>query len=1090
MAVYFTHGSAMMGGPLPAAMTLTDYLQSHVERLPVEFGAAWARGTALADRGAVREVSCQDEHHVSAQVTGTRGNLYDTGLSLTHPRGRGPTLLSDCSCPVGFECKHAAALIQHLLRAVAPPREIAAPQSRSPWELLAERTAGGEPQRDPTELVLLATLDESARLLFRPLRARRSKDGRWSHPRRVDLESPRVLQMLQAWPMHERLAALSLLGFDGIEYIDGDYWLLIDGPIDALLMQFFALGIELRLGQLQGPLLHPGAARALQVEWQLAASGDQQLRLNVEPAGVAIANTRYRRYLDPEQAMIGAVVSDLDDAELAQLRDLPAVAPDEVELAGAVLSRLFPRGQLPRPQVLATTPASPIAPTAVVLIGGAPYLNRADLLSQATAHLGFRYGRHEVRAGDRSSELRWRGDDGRIHVLSRDVEAEARASQFLARHGFKPGSTPGSGGPAEHWYWNGRLKNGELKDWIAELRRDAAASHIELRSTDDFPIALEPELGTLDLRVEEEGNDWFSLRLGIEVDGQPVDLVPVLLEALSRPEEQRPEGLRLTLPDGRRVFIANERLTPLLDLVADLETSADGRLGLPRARIAALDPSPDWRFLPSKEAADFIERVRAFRGVEAREPPPGFRAELRPYQKEGLAWLDFLQAFQFGGVLADDMGLGKTVQVLAHIVALKQDGLLTQPVLVLCPTSVVDNWRAEAEKFAPMLGVRVLAGAERHEHFEALASVDLVITSYALLWRDIEALKSQRFALAVFDEAQWLKNAASRSHAAAAQLDAARRLCLTGTPVENHLGELKAQFDLAFPGLLGTHEQFRTRFRQPIERDRDSDAAERLRKRIAPFLLRRRKSEVARDLPARTLIVQPVELEGAQRDLYETVRVQMEARVREALAAQGYGASQITILDALLKLRQICCDPRLIEAGRKLEEPISAKLDALMDLVPTLVDEGRAVLVFSQFTRMLDLIQEALIAHGITYARLDGSTKRREVQVARFQDGQVPVFLISLKAGGVGLNLTRADTVVLYDPWWNPAAEAQAIDRAHRIGQDKPVFIYELQCRGTVEERMHALKQKKREIADAVLEHGEATLSTLSAGDLLTLFDA
>lgn len=1071
-------------------MTLTDHLQSHAERFPVEFGPAWARGTALADRGAVHDVLLLDEYRVGAQVTGTRGHVYEASLSLMHQRGRGLTLLADCSCPVGVDCKHAAALIQHLLRESAPARDGNLASPRGAWEALSERMPGTDAARDPTELLVLVTLNESARLLFRPLRARRGKEGRWSHPRRVDLESPRVLQLLQTWPMHERLAALSLLGFDGIEFIDGDYWLLFDGPVEAMLGQFFALGIELRLGQLQGATVQVGTPRALHAEWQLAANGDQQLQLRVEPAGVAIANTRYRRYFDIDQAMIGTVITDLDDTELAQLRELPPVAPDEVELACAVVAKLFPRGQLPLPQVLATTPASPIAPTAVVLIGGAPYLNRIDLLTQATAHLGFRYGRHEVRAGDRSNELRWRGDDGRVHVLSRDVEAEARASQFLARHGFKPGSSHGGGGPAEHWYWNGRLKNGELQAWIGELRRDAAASHIELRSTDDFPIALEPELGALDLRVEEDGNDWFSLRLGIEVDGQPVDLVPVLLEALSRPEEQRPDGLRLTLPDGRRVFIANERLTPLLDLVGDLETSGDGRIGLPRARIASLDPPPDWRFLPSTEAADFIGRVRAFRGVEAREAPPGFRAELRPYQKEGLAWLEFLQTFQFGGVLADDMGLGKTVQVLAHIVALKHDGALTQPVLVLCPTSVVDNWRAEAEKFAPMLRVRVLAGSERHEHFDALGDVDLVITSYALLWRDIDQLKAQRFALAVFDEAQWLKNSASRSHAAASQLDAARRLCLTGTPVENHLGELKAQFDLAFPGLLGTHEQFRVRFRQPIERDRDVDAAERLRKRIAPFLLRRRKSEVARDLPSRTLIVQPVELEGAQRDLYETVRVQMEARVREALTAQGFGASQITILDALLKLRQICCDPRLIEAGRKTDEVTSAKLDALMELVPMLVDEGRAVLVFSQFTRMLDLIQEALIAQGITYARLDGSTKRREVQVARFQDGQVPVFLISLKAGGVGLNLTRADTVVLYDPWWNPAAEAQAIDRAHRIGQDKPVFIYELQCRGTVEERMSVLKQKKREIADAVLEHGEATLSTISAEDLLTLFDA
>lgn len=1068
---------------------LIDYLQTHAEALQLDYGAAWARGTALLEQNAVRDLLQIDERQVKARIAGSRGHRYDVVLSLTSLGANREGVYGECSCPVGIDCKHAAALIQHLLRGASAVKERAGANPRSRWAWLAERGTA-EPLRELQSLLVLVTLDASMNLLLRPVRARIGKDGRWSHPRRVDLHAANALQQIQSWPVKDRLAGLALLACDEVDFIDGEHWLRFHGQVDVILGQCLALGIELRIGHVAGPMLGFGDMRRLQVEWALDAGGDQQLRVRVEPDAVALANSGYRHYLDPDMAVIGELESDFDAQELLRLRDLPAVAPDEVELATTVVARLFPNGKLPLPKTMDTVAATPITPIAVVLIGGAAILNRVDLLTQATAHLGFRYGRHEVRASERAQELRWRGEDGRIHVLGRDLDAENRAGEFLLRHGFKPGGSQSHAGVVEHWYWNGRLKNGELRDWIDDLRSDAAANRIELRSTDEFPIALEPELGLLDLQVDETEHDWFSLRLGIEVDGQPVDLVPVLLEALARPEEQRPDGLRLTLPDGRRVFIAQARLAPLIDLVAELELSGDGRAGLPRSRIAALEPPPDWRFLPSESAAAFIDKVRHFRGVTSCEPPPGFAAELRPYQKEGLAWLAFLHEFQFGGVLADDMGLGKTVQVLAHVAALKHQGELGQPALVLCPTSVVDNWRAEAGKFAPMLRVRVLSGAERHEHFDALGEADLVITSYALLWRDIDALKAQRFALVVFDEAQWLKNAASRSHAAAAQLDAARRLCLTGTPVENHLGELKAQFDLAFPGLLGSQEQFRTRFRLPIERDRDLDMAERLRKRIAPFLLRRRKNEVARDLPSRTLIVQTVEIEGAQRDLYETVRIQMEARVREALAAHGFGASQITILDALLKLRQICCDPRLIEAGRKNEETSSAKLEALMNLVPTLVDEGRAVLVFSQFTRMLDLIQEALIAADITYARLDGSTKRREVQVARFQDGQVPVFLISLKAGGVGLNLTRADTVVLYDPWWNPAEEAQAIDRAHRIGQDKPVFIYELQCRGTVEERMHALKQRKREIAEAVLEHGEATLSTLSADDLLKLFDS
>jgi len=1079
-------------------MHLIQAIDQQLELLTESFGAAWLRGEQLAATGAVIRIDQRDLDAVQGSVRGSHGNVYSTRVFLGDDDGDIQPVLGECSCPVAIDCKHVAALIHYLVRpastqALRPTTPLARVEPPSRWHALAssgQLTVPGVEARDATQLLVLLRETRQCRVLLRPVRARIGKSGRFAHVRKVDLSAPRILQTLHAWAMPERLAALALMAFDGIEYLDEEPWLFFDAGIDALIAQLFTLGIPLRLEGVNGVALRQGDARPMATDWQVAANGSQILALHVQPRALPIANAHYRLYLDDQNGEIGAIISEVPVDTIAAIAAMPAVQPDEIESANRALSRLFPTLDLPKPQALTIVDAAPIVPTAIVLIGGAPYMNRPDLLTQATAHLGFRYGQIEVRAGDAASELRWRGENGRVHALARDKLAETRASDFLRRHGFRPGTIHGFGTQAEHWYWSGRLKDAELSRWVNDLRRDAAASRIELRSADEFPIALEPEIGELALAVDSEGNDWFSLRLGIEVDGQPIDLVPVLLEALARPEELRPEGLRLTLPDGRRVFIANDRLKPLLDLIADLEVGEGGKLGLPRARIAALDPAPDWRFMPSPEAAEFMERVRAFRGIQACPPPPGFRAELRPYQQEGLAWLAFLHHFQFGGVLADDMGLGKTVQVLAHVLALKQQGELTSPVLVLCPTSVVDNWRAETERFAPDLNVIVLAGAERHDHFPVLSAADVVVTSYALLWRDIEQLKLQRFTLAVFDEAQWLKNAASRSHGAAAQLDSARRLCLTGTPVENHLGELKAQFDLAFPGLLGTNEQFRTRFRQPIERERDLDASERLRKRIAPFLLRRRKSEVAKDLPARTLIVHPVELEGAQRDLYETVRVQMEARVREALGAHGFGASQITILDALLKLRQICCDPRLIEAGRKVEDITSAKLDALMDLLPTLVDEGRSVLVFSQFTRMLDLIQEALIEKGITYARLDGSTKRRDIQVARFQDAQVPVFLISLKAGGVGLNLTRADTVILYDPWWNPAAEAQAIDRAHRIGQDKPVFIYEMQCRGTVEERMNVLKQKKREIADSVLEHGEATLSALAADDLLKLFDA
>lgn len=382
----------------------------------------------------------------------------------------------------------------------------------------------------------------------------------------------------------------------------------------------------------------------------------------------------------------------------------------------------------------------------------------------------------------------------------------------------------------------------------------------------------------------------------------------------------------------------------------------------------------------------------------------------------------------------------------------------------------------------------MLARGDRSEALASLGARDLVITNYALLLRDLDELARQRWSVLVFDEAQWLKNSASQGFRAAGRLKADLRLALSGTPVENHLGELKALFDLALPGLLGSDREFTERFRHPIERQQDDGATESLRRRIRPFLLRRTKAEVAAELPPRTTIERPIELGEGQRDLYESIRAQMESRVRELLAGAGGGGTGLAVIDALLKLRQVCCDPALL--GDEARGAIgSAKREALLEFLPTLVEEGRAVLLFSQFTSMLDLIERDLDERGIAYARLDGNTADRARPVQRFQSGEVPLMLVSLKAGGVGLNLTRADTVILYDPWWNPAAEAQAIDRAHRIGQDKPVFVYELIASGTVEEKMQGLKARKRALAESIIENADEPTAALSPEELVALFE-
>jgi SNF2 family DNA or RNA helicase len=482
------------------------------------------------------------------------------------------------------------------------------------------------------------------------------------------------------------------------------------------------------------------------------------------------------------------------------------------------------------------------------------------------------------------------------------------------------------------------------------------------------------------------------------------------------------------------------------------------------------------------------EKLRDFRAVRAVAPPTGLQASLRGYQQEGLNWLQFLREYGLAGILADDMGLGKTVQALAHLLEEKNSGRADRPSLVVAPTSLMTNWRQETERFAPALKLLVLHGVERKQYYEKLKDYDLIITSYALLPRDEGILVREKFHLIILDEAQYIKNPKTKYAQIVCQLSARHHLCLTGTPMENHLGELWSQFNFLLPGFLGGEVQFRRVFRTPIEKGADLPRRDLLARRIGPFVLRRRKEDVATELPPKTEIRQNVELAGAQRDLYETIRLAMHARVQDEVRSKGLSRAHIIILDALLKLRQVCCDPRLVklDAARAVAE--SAKLELLMDLVPEMLAEGRRILLFSQFTSMLALIQEQLAAASIPYVLLTGETSDRATPIQKFQDGQVPLFLISLKAGGTGLNLTAADTVIHYDPWWNPAVETQATDRAHRIGQTKSVFVYKLITVGTVEEKILALQDRKRGLVEGLLDERRKETPALTPEDLQVLF--
>jgi SNF2 family DNA or RNA helicase len=482
-------------------------------------------------------------------------------------------------------------------------------------------------------------------------------------------------------------------------------------------------------------------------------------------------------------------------------------------------------------------------------------------------------------------------------------------------------------------------------------------------------------------------------------------------------------------------------------------------------------------------------QLRERGGIAAAKVPKWFTATLRPYQQRGVDWLQFLREAGLAGVLADDMGLGKTVQTLAHLAIEKQAGRMKQPALVVCPTSVVGNWAREAERFAPRLRVLVLQGTDRKRLFGEIADSHVVISTYPLLSRDDDILSQQHWHMLILDEAQTVKNPAATMAQTVRRLHANQRICLTGTPMENHLGELWALFDFMMPGFLGSQQDFGRRFRTPIEKGGDAELHATLAKRVAPFLLRRTKGEVASDLPARTEIVETVQMQASQRAVYEAIRLAMHTRVQQAIAEQGLAKSGIVILDALLKMRQACCDPRLLKMASVTKHKAgSAKLDRLLELVTTLLEEGRAILLFSQFTSMLALIEESLGKLGIAYCLLTGETRDRASQIDAFQAGKKKLFLISLKAGGVGLNLTAADTVIHYDPWWNPAVENQATDRAHRIGQTKSVFVHRLITENTIEEKMEVLKARKSALAEGILTGAAANALKMTEADIDMLF--
>ena len=611
--------------------------------------------------------------------------------------------------------------------------------------------------------------------------------------------------------------------------------------------------------------------------------------------------------------------------------------------------------------------------------------------------------------------------------------------------------------------------------------------------------------------IDSDDHDFFSLGLNLTVDGIKMPAFPILLgaiEQLPRSALMDREKEQLISPDspiyvdldkGEFIALRYQSVKPILKQFIELfmpnALNKDGTIELSRFQghqtLSMLDDEGLIATGASKLRA-LADKLKNFQEITTVALPTGLNATLRSYQQQGLNWLQFLREYQLNGILADDMGLGKTIQTLAHLLIEKQQGRLTKPVLIVAPTSVIFNWANEIEKFTPELSYQVLNGSKRHQYFGCLDEitehgdnpnqVDLIITSYALITKDLDSYSKHKFYYIILDEAHYIKNPKTKLYQAFMTLKAHHKLCLTGTPMENHLGEFWAQFNFLLPGFLGGQRQFTKLFRTPIEKHGEQERKQLLNQRIKPFILRRTKDKIATELPSKTTIIQTLRIEGAQAELYESVRLAMDSRLKDIIAEKGLKRSQIEVLDALLKLRQVCNHPKLLSLKGAKKVNKSAKIDYLMETLPEQIDEGRKVLIFSQFTSMLSLIEEELEAAGISFVKLTGSTTDRQTVVDKFQNGEVPVFLISLRAGGVGLNLTAADTVIHFDPWWNPAVENQATDRAYRIGQDKPVFVYKFIIENSIEEKILKIQQNKAELANALLSE-EVSDNKLSLTD-------
>ena len=951
-------------------------------------------------------------------------------------------------------------------------------------------------ERADQYLYLLSLTDTAAkpRLHLAVATSYRKTNGSWAKPRPLRRDPYRLPTLLERATAEDREILQLLSGMMEVSHYRGfsyepRFTSAVQGRSGQMALELAAGTGRLFMDDGAGApaqLMRWGAAMEPRWSWQEVVAVQNKaagwaLRAEAPHAGSTVCYNQPPLYIDPARGVCGSL----------QAAGIPAAQLD-ILLKGPVIKKaVLQKHQLGLMQRLGALPAPPGLKPVTTLQGVPP---------QACLHLAAIAPAEQPQKGLIEARLRfdyqghrgwWTGRGGVIAIdtdagttlLHRDVEAELDAITRLSSLGLRVSGQGLFGIPADQSQqtWLRWADDGfrVLREAGFVLTHDPVFEHW-IQRAETLSVQLQAEDG------DETTSPWFDLSLGMEINGERHNILPCLpgliAQAAASPPDPAtglplmPRHVYLQAPDGRGfIRLPTEALKPwmaaLLELVGDREHPFSGdslrlsRLDALRAS-AALGEGAVWEGAQSLRA--MLHQLGGRAALAEVPVPAGVKASLRPYQQQGLNWLQFLRQHQLGGILADDMGLGKTLQTLVHIQVEKDAGRLDRPALIIAPVSLMGNWQREAARFCPQLRTLVLHGKERHGLADHISAQDVIIAPYSLLQRDRALWLETQWHLVVLDEAQNIKNASTHAAQVVGQLQARQRLCLSGTPMENHLGEIWSLFHFLMPGFLGSQKRFATLFRTPIEKQGNLERMDQLRARVTPFMLRRTKAVVAVELPPKVETVMRVELSGKQADLYETIRLGMEKTVRDALNTRGLAKSQITILDALLKLRQVCCDPQLLPLASAKKIRNSAKLEQLMVMLPEMLAEGRRIILFSQFTSMLALIEAELEQRDLRWVKLTGQSQQRDGLIERFTSGAVPLFLISLKAGGTGLNLPQADTVIHYDPWWNPAVERQATDRAHRIGQTESVWVVKLVAQNTIEERILALQERKAALADSM----------------------